>query len=245
VNDTSKYWRDEAVSFGAAYGGERAIVHVLLPREGAPPYQAVVFFPGDGGLARPWGDAVQLDAVSFLLRSGRAVLFPIYKGMPDRPAPALQGLPPLAYRERVIQWHQDLARTIDYAETRGDLDMSRLAYYGWSRGAVHGVIFTALESRFTASVLHAGGLVRHSVPELDGLHYATRVRVPTLVLHGEYDAVRPLDSSGRPLFELLGSPPGDKRLAVLPATGHLLPKNFVVTETLAWLDRHLGPVGVR
>jgi dienelactone hydrolase len=42
---------------------------------------------------------------------------------------------PSALRDRMIRWSQDLARTIDYIETRPDFDAGKIAYYGFSAGA--------------------------------------------------------------------------------------------------------------
>ena len=36
----------ERVSFNAAYGGERVMAHLFLPKNAVPPYQTVVYFPG-------------------------------------------------------------------------------------------------------------------------------------------------------------------------------------------------------
>src|SRR5262249_5653755 len=36
----------QTITFDAAYGKERVIVHLYLPRRGNPPYQGVIFFPG-------------------------------------------------------------------------------------------------------------------------------------------------------------------------------------------------------
>ena len=38
-----------------------------------------------------------------------------------------------------LQWSKDLGRSIDYLETRSDIDVHKLAYYGVSLGAAMGV----------------------------------------------------------------------------------------------------------
>jgi hypothetical protein len=43
------------------------------------------------------------------------------------------------------------------------------------------------------------------------------------------------------MFELLGTPAAHKRLVVYD-TDHFVPRNELIKETLAWLDRYLGPV---
>ena len=70
----------------------------------------------------------------------------------------------------------------------------------------------------------------------------TRVRIPTLMLSGKYDLHGyPYETSVKPFFELLGAPPEHKSL-VLCETDHFIPKNILIRESLAWLDRYFGPV---
>ena len=45
------------------------------------------------------------------------------------------------YRDHVIDWSKDLERTIDYIETRKDLDHEKLAYYEIDRGHISGTSF--------------------------------------------------------------------------------------------------------
>jgi hypothetical protein len=45
----------------------------------------------------------------------------------------------------------------------------------------------------------------------------------------------------RPAFDLLGTPPEDKRL-ILYETDHIPPRAEYIKETLAWLDHYMGPV---
>ncbi len=45
------------------------------------------------------------------------------------------------------------------------------------------------------------------------------------------------------MFELLGTPPEDKNWFVYDGGSHyLMPVDIVARESLAWLDRYLGPV---
>ena len=41
-------WIQEKITFDAAYGGERIIAYLFLPKNIAPPYQTVIYFPGVG-----------------------------------------------------------------------------------------------------------------------------------------------------------------------------------------------------
>src|SRR5207248_5276265 len=46
ADDASEDWRKEKIRFAAAYGGEQVVAYLFTPRNAAPPYQTVVFFPG-------------------------------------------------------------------------------------------------------------------------------------------------------------------------------------------------------
>jgi hypothetical protein len=43
------------------------------------------------------------------------------------------------------------------------------------------------------------------------------------------------------MFKLLGTPPENKR-QVIYESGHFVPRNQLIKETLDWLDKYLGPV---
>jgi dienelactone hydrolase len=57
----------------------------------------------------------------------------------------------------MIQRGKEIRRTIDYLETRPDIDASRVAFYGISLGAQMGPMFLAIEPRFKTGVLFSGG----------------------------------------------------------------------------------------
>jgi pimeloyl-ACP methyl ester carboxylesterase len=81
----------------------------------------------------------------------------------------------------------------------------------------------------------------HPRPEVDPYNYTPRVRLPVLMLNGRYDLVCPLESSARPMFLLLGTPPDNKMLRIYDSD-HSVPRSDLIRESLAWLDRYLGPV---
>jgi hypothetical protein len=100
----------------------------------------------------------------------------------------------------------------------------------------------AVEDRFKAAILYSGGFyLTKTLPEVDPINFAPRVRLPVLMLNGASDFFYPPETTQKPLFRLLGTPASDKRHVVFDA-GHLLPRNEVIRETLDWLDRYLGPV---
>lgn len=78
-------------------------------------------------------------------------------------------------------------------------------------------------------------------PEADPVNYCPRVQLPTLVINGRYEMLFSLEESIQPMFDLLGTPEEHKKL-VLYDTDHMPSRNGLIRETLAWLDRYLGPV---
>jgi serine/threonine protein kinase len=246
-------WTHEKITFTAAYGAERIIAHLFLPKDVAPPYQTVVYFPGSGSEYQRSSQDLEsyvefLVNLSFVVRSGRAVLYPVYKGTFERgndgTTAVLDGDPTShQYTELFIQQVKDFRRCLDYLETRSDIDSKKLAYYGLSWGGEFGAIIPAVEERLEVSVLIAAGLdaTGRYRPEVDGINYVGRVKIPTLILNGKYDTDFPVETSSKPMFDLLGTRAPDKQLK-LYETDHLPPRNEYVKETLAWLDRYLGPV---
>ena len=100
---------------------------------------------------------------------------------------------------------------------------------------------SAVENRIEASVLIAGGLQDAGRQEIDAVNYVGRVQTPTLMLNGKYDSVFPPEISSKPAFNLLGTPDEDKKI-LLYETDHIPPRTEYIRETLAWLDKNLGPV---
>ena len=134
-----------------------------------------------------------------------------------------------------------MSRTIDYLETRDDLDSGRLGFYGVSWGGLAVPIALAVEDRFVAAVVNGAGLddVNHFLPEVEPFNFVPRVRTPFLLLNGEYDMVYPLETSQKPMFELLGTDPEHKKHVVTPAS-HTVPDDVLIRETLNWFDLYLG-----
>jgi eukaryotic-like serine/threonine-protein kinase len=234
----------QRIVFNAAYGGERMTAYLFLPPAGTPPYQVVVLFPGSGSIEARSSAALDLGRVDFLPRSGRAVLFPIYKSTYERGDDLHTDSPSetTLYKDHVVMWAKDLSRSIDYLETRRDVDANRIAYYGLSWGAALGAILPAVEPRIKANVLYVAGLsFQRALPEADQINYVGHVTQPTLMLNGELDFFFPSETSQHPMFDLLGTPPDRKKRLVFPG-GHSVPRTEMIKESLAWLDRYLGPV---
>jgi hypothetical protein len=232
-------WRRETITLDSAYG-ERLTTYLYLPKSTAPPYQTIVYFPGgDAQLIRSSRE-LNLANVDFVIRSGRALAFPVYKGTYERIVP-LSG--PNAGRDLAIARVRDFGRVADYLVTRPDVDTARIGYYGVSLGAGMGVLITAIDQRLKASVFLGGGLLRLPTrAETDPFNFASRIRVPTLMVNGDSDFQVPLEAAQRPLFRALNLPPDQKRHALFSG-GHMPAQiHDVMREILDWYDRFLGPV---
>lgn len=224
------------------------MAYLFLPKNTPPPYQTVIYFPGSASVRQR--SSKDLESyyefpmfLSFIVKNGRAALYPVYKGTFERGEPALApihvGADSHLYSEFLVQLVKDFKRSIDYLETRQDIDSKKLAYYGMSWGGVFGAIIPAMEERLKASFLLGGYLTGRGRPEANQINYVTRVKTPTLMLNGKYDSA--LETGIKPMFDLLGTPAEHKRL-ILYETDHIPPINEMIKETLAWLDRYLGPV---
>ena len=236
--------RWQTIEFNAAYGNERMQAHLFLPARGKPPWQTVLLFPGSLAIHSRTFTHYEIQRVDFIVKSGRALLLPIYKSTYERGDEMSSDYPEAtaSYKDHVIMWGKDIGRAIDYVETRADLDASRVAYFGTSWGGTMGAIMPAVEKRIRTNVLYVAGLCfQHALTEVDQVHYVRRVLQPTLMLNGELDFFFPAESSQVPMFEMLGTPPEHKRRLTYPR-GHTVPKTDLIKESLAWLDRYLGPV---
>ena len=243
--DVTERAKRERVSFDAAYGHERVTAYLFLPRNTSPPWQTVVFFPGAMATLDDTLDLASVEnAYDFILKSGRAIMVPIYKGTYQRRDGFIPGRnKPAFFRDHLIAWSKDLGRTLDYVETRRDLDSSKVAYLGFSLGGAQAPVMLAIEKRFKAAILLSAGFpLRQNLPEADGINFDPHMSTPTLVLNGRYDDDFPVETSQRPLFQFMGTPPKDKKLVIYDGGHGAFPRPAAVRESLDWLDKYLGRV---
>ena len=132
--------------------------------------------------------------------------------------------------ETLLGWRvHDLVRAVDYAETRSELDASRLAICGISGGATAALFATALEPRlraallsgyltsFGASIARKPHCICNYVPGLGRLCEMVDIAAlvaprPLFLEHGTRDALYPVDAACeafeglRPVWSTLGAP---------------------------------------
>ncbi len=237
ADDSLPSWRMEKVSFAAAYGNERVVAYLFLPKKAKPPWQVVIFWPGAyAGYVNSSQDGrntLDLSYWDYLVKDGRAVLYPILNGSFERGGGSGNiGDTSLA---DCIPHLKDIFRSIDYLETRPDIQKDRIGFLGFSAGANAGPFLCAVEARFKAAVLLGGGTY---IPEWFG--FSQRCTVPIQMINGSSDG---FTENHAPLFNALGAPADKKRHLVFDADHSLAGfEKDVIKANLEWFDRFLGPV---
>ena len=248
----SPYWIHHKISFSAAYNNERMIIHLFLPENTNPPYQTIIYFPGAVSTSINSSDDIEnywefTQKLSFFLKGGRAVVYPVYKGTFERIDGIESGFQwsyddSHEFKDYIIKIVKDFKRVIDYLETRPDIDREKLAYFGVSWGGILGGFIPALEKRIQVSILDCGGFWwEKSKPEVDPINYVSRVTIPTLMLNGRFDMTIPYETMSKPMFDLLGTPHKNKKQIVYE-NDHFVSRKELIRESLTWLDRYFGPV---
>ena len=229
-----------AVTFAAAYGRERVPAHLFLPKNASPPYQTVVLFPSAYALNASSSSTLDLSRFDFIVRSGRALLYPVYQGTferrqadgrtRERPArhagAAGQGLLPRRRLPRNASGHRhDAARLLQPQHgrlLRSD-SRSRSSRGSRSPSSRRRACATTTRPRSSPPTSRRGSRCRSSSSTA-----------------GTISRTRP--NLRQRLLELLGTPPDQKKLVTLEG-GHV-PNDMlgVIRNVLDWYDTYLGPV---
>jgi eukaryotic-like serine/threonine-protein kinase len=243
VENTSD-WTKEKITIDSGDGHERLPLYLFLPKNVHPPFQTVVFFPSARVEFMPSSQRLgDLQFVDYIIRSGRALLYPIYSGTYERRG--RHSLPgSVEDRELIIVQSKEVRRAVDFLETRPEIDEARLGYLGVSAGTAYGVIYTALEDRFKAIVFLDGGFFLGPVARgRDQVDFAPRIKKPVLMVNGRYDFTFSPERSQIPLFNMLGTPPADRKRVVFDTPHDISQEKAQLSrEVLAWLDKYLGRV---
>ena len=235
-----RHWTRQLITFDGEQGEDRIPLYLYLPKNNMSRHQTVLFWPGATSQFLESVDDYPMT-LGFLLRNGRAVAFPVLKGMYERRMPAWPDWTTHSGRNLAIEEVRELRRVIDYLETRPDIEADNLGYYGLSWGGRVGAIVLAVEPRIKTAVLNQAGINAGDHPDINVVNFLPRVTVPVLHFSGLYDTDFQFETSSKPFFERLGTPAADKKHVVEP-TGHFVPPAIVKGETLDWLDKYLGPV---
>ena len=234
--------RIEKVTFNAASSNERVILYLFLPdpQKWPPPWQPVIFIhPGFGRMQSSSQDGhntMDLGFWEYLVRDGRAVVYPVFKDMFERGGgPQNPGdWPWSTWQERA----KDVFRAIDYLETRKDLRSDRLGLLAASGGSDGGIVVCAVEPRIKAAVLVGGGL--YGIPSVDRemMGFASHISMPLQMVNGRSDAW------GQDFLLAALATPSDRRRFKQFDGDHSLAgyEKDVIRVNLEWFDKYLGKV---
>ena len=185
-----------------------------------------------------------IGSLDYVIRGGRALVMPVWLATLERVRPPARDPERIADRQRraALTFYEDAATTIDYLETRPDVNAQRVGFIGMSFGVAVGVIPLAIDDRFAAAVLISGGVAPRSTahPMIAAINYVPRVRIPVLMVNGRFDHIFLYETWQKPMYDLLGSPVDRKQHLVFD-TGHFdFPRNQVARAATDWFDRFLG-----
>ncbi len=236
-------WIREIIAVDVPYADEPMPILVYLPMGFDPPYQTVVYFPG---LDSHWYNSIEEVMeinIDFLLKKGRALIWPIYYSTHGRGPINITNIDLWddSYRNIIT----DFQIAVDYLETRPDIDAQKLAYYGKSWGAQMAPFILSIEERIKVGILALFGTSSKENFRLvgfDQVDYIPHVRIPMLLLGGRYDFSRSMEQQ-QAFYDLLGTPEEDKRWILYEST-HNIPSADLFNESHAWLDRYFGTVAI-
>jgi len=241
-------WRAEEIilSFNT---DDQFVLYTVSPIAPRGSTQPIVYMP-HGGPVRKIPNRAVLDFIEYLTfipRSGRTLVMPIWEQTAQRyqPFPTNDSPESADFARKVaMTWYEDVATTIDYLESREDIDSEHLGFIGNSWGGYRSAIVLAIEKRFKAAALIAGGAPYWPQPHpmYDPNNYFPRMTLPVLMINGRNDHLFLHENSQVRMFEQLGTPAGDKKHIVYDS-GHIdFPRNSVAREISDFFDEYLGPV---
>jgi pimeloyl-ACP methyl ester carboxylesterase len=146
------------------------------------------------------------------------------------------------YRDRMVLWATEMRLSLDFLETRADIDVEKLAYVGMSLSAGSALPLAGVDDRFRSVILIGGGIderLQPTLPEASNINFAPYISPPKLLLNGRNDEENPYFTRALPLWNLLRQP---KKLVLVEGAGHTPPLEARVPAINGWLDSTLGPV---
>ena len=237
-------WSHQLVRFNGVDGAS-ILAHVYLPKSASPPYQTMVFVASGGAFL---GDPVdnQLEwTLGPTIRAGRAAVGVVLEGMVERPWPDGPEFPAsntVEFRELMVRHATELSLTLDYLETRDDIDEAKVAYVGLSWGAGSRATLAAVDDRWGAVIFLGAGIderIHPVVPEALNVNFIPYIRAPKLMVNGRQDEEHPWLTRAQPFWELLREP---KELVLADDEGHNPSLETRIPAINGFLDRVFGPV---
>jgi len=246
IDESHPIWVKERVQIDVGYNNEVMDILIFRPKESNyKKIDSVLLYPGANYYRTP----PEIDDVNpgeygldFIVKSGRALIWPAYKGSMNRITDMNVTFPSTPdhlrrFRQVLSNWTVDTSRTIDYLQSREEFSKENIYYTGMSYGALFTPHVLLFEDRFKAAVLYVGGAYTNIPPMLDGKNHLPRLEIPMLLLNGKQDYLVP-EIAPNTMYNSIGTPTEDKRLVFYDAGHWPLPRNQMIKETLAWLDKY-------
>lgn len=222
-----------------------------IPKTGNAPYSTVILLHGAG-------DKKTVDYVEtgndFFTKAGYAVLRIDIHNHGERKVNNYE----FSLNEKLKYWTRntisqtvfDLGRSIDFLETRPEIDSDNIGYYGISLGGIIGTVFCGLDARIKAPVIViAGGSlnllygkdalnqeVLDYMSIIDPINFVDKISPrPLLMVNAENDEIIPPLTS-KLLFQKANQP---KEIKWYPTTHKKVPLKDVYQDGIDWFDKYL------
>jgi dienelactone hydrolase len=234
-------WIKETVMVDVPYEDTPLELAVFLPTNAQAPFQSVIYYPGLSALNESSSAGMILEStwMDFLLKGGRAMIWPAYYGTFGRGKIESESLQ--TYRQTHSYRVIDAQIACDYIGTRQDFDAERIAFAGVSWGGYVAPYILSIEERIKLGILALFGVQSSDeYPWRDQINYLPRVKIPMLLLAGRYDPDYSIKQQ-QAFYDFLGTPENEKEWKIYEST-HYIPRNDMINESLNWLDKYFGPV---
>ena len=241
VDDSHPIWIKERISIEVGYNQEMMDMLIFKPKNSFGPSSPVVIHPGSNYYSTP----PEIDDINpgefsldFLIKSGKTLVWPAWKGSLNRmPATRSGGDRMRDFRNLYIAWVGDTNKTLDYLETRNDIDTDNIFYLGMSYGALFNTHTLLFENRYKGAILYVGGVFPTYPPLVDGINHMPRIDTPFLMLNGEQDYLVP-KSAAMYFYQSTGTPEKDKKIVFYDSGHWPLPRNQMIKETLDFIKKY-------
>jgi uncharacterized protein len=224
---------------------------LTVPSEAPQPVPAVIFLHGVGDNKNV--DYIQ-SGTQYLLDAGYAVLrIDIAnhgeRKIQDYDFDLTDGLK-FWTRSLLTQTVFDLQRSVDFLQTRPEIDAERIGFFGISLGGIIGTVFCGVEERVKVPViaLAGGGLnvmfkskalaeeTRIFLSVIDPINFVEKISPrPLLMINAAQDEIVP-PLTTKLLYNKAGKP---KNIIWYESTHRRVPLEKAYPETVGWFDEYL------
>ncbi|MBC91985.1 MAG: hypothetical protein CMC67_07705 [Flavobacteriaceae bacterium] len=204
----------------------------------------IIIFPTAGGIFNNSDSEMLKGEIidkKYLLEEGYGLVMPIYYSTFSRKKTINTWWANESdeYKETMIKIGKDFKRSIDYIETRNDIDIKNLSYLGYSWGSITSNILLAIEKRVKTAFLAAGGIqLPKSKKEIAPSIFVRRINIPIMHIYGKSDGFFRYEDSFLPWKKLIGTNPKDLFIIELDGVGHGIPKDTIIKSHLSFLKKY-------